>query len=69
MGDSGGSTRRSGYLFDEKLATKASTVCIGGLVTDTNACYDKSAKACKAVKQLVTLGSISKVAGLEHKLV
>ena len=35
---------------------------------DTNACYDKSTEACRAFKQLVTFGSISKVVALEHKL-
>ncbi len=39
-----------------------------GLVTDTNACYAKSAEACRVVEQLVTFGSISKVSALEHKL-
>ena len=43
--------------FDEKLATKASTAHLDGLVAGTNACYDKSAKACKAVEHLVTLGA------------
>jgi hypothetical protein len=41
---------------------------VDGLVTDRNACYDKSAEACRAVKQLVTLGSIAKVVALEHEL-
>ncbi len=54
--------------FDKKLATKASTTQVNGLVVDTNTCYDKSVEACKAVVHLVTLRSISKVAGLEHEL-
>ena len=37
-------------------------------MTDTNACYNKSVEACRAVKQLVTFGSISKVVALEHEL-
>jgi hypothetical protein len=54
--------------FDEKLATKASTAQVDGLVVNTNASYNKSVEVCKAVKHLVTLESISKVAGLEHEL-
>jgi hypothetical protein len=54
--------------FDEKLATKVSTACVDGLVADTNACYDKNAEVCKAIKHLVTPRSILKVAGLEHEL-
>ena len=54
--------------FDKKLATKASAARVDELVTDTNICYDKSVEACKAIEHLVTLGSISTVAGLEHEL-
>ena len=54
--------------FDEKLATKASAARADELVTDTNVCYGKSVEACKAVEHLVILGSISKVARLEHEL-
>jgi hypothetical protein len=34
--------------FDEKLATKASAAGVDELVMDTNACYDKSVKACRS---------------------
>jgi hypothetical protein len=54
--------------FEEQLDSKASSVRVDGLVTGTNACYDKSVEACRAVEQLVTLGSISKVVTLEHEL-
>jgi hypothetical protein len=54
--------------FEEKLVSKASNARVDGLVTDTTACYDKSAEACRAVEQLVTFGSISKVMALEHEL-
>ena len=54
--------------FEEQLVSKASSARVDGLVTDTNACYDKSAEACRAVEQLVTFGSISKVMALEHEL-
>ena len=54
--------------FEERLDSKASSTRVDGLVTGTNACYDKSTEACQAVKQLVTLGSISKVVALEHEL-
>jgi len=54
--------------FEEQLVSKASSARVDGLVMDTNACYAKSAEACRAVEQLVTFGSISKVAALEHEL-
>jgi hypothetical protein len=54
--------------FEEQLVSKASSARVDGLVTDTNVCYDKSAEACRAVEQLVTFGSISKVMALEHEL-
>ena len=54
--------------FEERLVSKASSARVDGLETGTNACYDKSAEACRAVEQLVTLGSISKVVALEHEL-
>ncbi len=54
--------------FEALLNSKASSTRVDGLVTDTNACYDKSAEACCAVEQLVTLGSILKVVALEHEL-
>ena len=54
--------------FEAQLNSKASSAMVDDLVTDTNACYDKSAEACHAVEQLVTLGGISKVVALEHKL-
>jgi hypothetical protein len=54
--------------FEEQLVSKASSARVDGLVTDTNACYNKSVEACRAVKQLVTFGSISKVVALEHEL-
>ena len=54
--------------IEEQLDSKASSVRVDGLVTGTNACYDKSVEACRAVEQLVTLGSISKVVALEHEL-
>jgi len=54
--------------FEEQLVSKASSARVDGLVTDTNACYAKSAEACRAVEQLVTFGSISKVSALEHRL-
>ena len=55
--------------FEERrLDYKASSARVDGLVTGTNACYDKSAKACQAVEQLVMLGSISKVVALKHEV-
>ena len=54
--------------FEVRLNSKASSAMVDGLVTDTTACYDKSAEACCAVEQLVTLGSIAKVVALEHEL-
>jgi hypothetical protein len=54
--------------FKARLNSKASSMRVVGLVTDTNACYNKSADACRTVKQFVTLGSISNIVALEHKL-
>ena len=54
--------------FESRLDSKASSGRVDSLVAGTNACYDKSAEACRAVEQLVTLGSISKVAALEHEM-
>jgi hypothetical protein len=47
--------------FKVLLNSKASSARVDGLVADTNAYYDKSAEACRAIEQLVTLGSIEKV--------
>ena len=54
-------------MFEEQLDSKASSARVDSLVTDTNACYDKSAEACRAVEH-VTLESISRVVALEHEL-
>jgi hypothetical protein len=35
--------------FKVRLDSKASSTMVDGLVTDTNACYDKSAEACRTV--------------------
>ena len=54
--------------YKERLESKASGARVVSLLAETKTCYDKSAEACRAVKQLVTFGSISKVVALEHEL-
>ncbi len=54
--------------FGEKLASKAPTSWVNGLISDTNACYTKSKEACRAVDHLVNMGSITKIVLLEHEL-
>jgi hypothetical protein len=54
--------------FEEKLASKASTSRVNGLILDMNACYAKSLEACRAVDQLVNLGSITKIVTLVQEV-
>jgi hypothetical protein len=50
--------------FEERLASKASSSQVNGLISDTKGCYTKSLEACRAVDQLVNMGSITKIATL-----